>query len=218
MTDFSDFTDSIKEWANRGDWSDVLTTSFVRMAEEKLNQDLRIDRMICIAKNTVTDGCATLPDNWLESDFMQMEANTATGWFPIRYKPRDEFFKLPNTTTTIISSTSNRTTYGFYTIEGRIIYFGGPPDAVEGNVYQLSYYSEVPVFSDTQDSWVYTKYSALYRYAALTHADLHAVGEEDRGAMLNGLVESMIQKLNAAHRYSRASGSRVARGHRRSFG
>ena len=37
MSDFSDFTTAIAEWANRQDWSSILVTSFVRNAEEKLN-------------------------------------------------------------------------------------------------------------------------------------------------------------------------------------
>jgi hypothetical protein len=178
----------------------------VRDAESKLNAELRIDRMICSAQNTVMSGCATLPDNWLESDFLLI-ANSAmpTGWSPIRYRPRDEFFRLTDAC-------------GFYTIEGRVIFFGGPIDAIEGTVFQLNYYSEVPVFSDVQDSFVYTKFPSLYRYAALMHADLHALGEEQTASLLKQLCEDMITKLNAQHRYARASGSLLARGHTRSFG
>jgi hypothetical protein len=218
MTDFSDFVASLKDWSNRQDWSDVLVTSFVRDAESKLNAELRIDRQICSAQNTVTSGCAPLPDNWLESDLMLIAAGTPTGWAPIRYKPRDEFFRLNQLPYTGLQASQVKSTLGFYTIEGRVIFFGGPVDDVEGTVFQLNYYSEVPVFSDTQDSWVYTKFPSLYRYAALMHADLHAVGEEDKAQMLKGLVEDMIMKLNANYMRARASGSRLARGRVRSFG
>jgi hypothetical protein len=216
MSDFSVFKATLAEWANRADWSDDLLTSFVRAAEEKLNQELRIDRMICNAVNNVTQGCAVLPDNWLESDFMLIAANTPTGWWPINYKPRDQFYREPSTTSTYHSY--DNSTYGYYTIEGREIIFGGPVDALEGTQFQMSFYSEIPVFSDTVDSWVYTKYPSLYRYCALIHADLHAIGEEQSSANMKALAEDMIQKLNAAHRYARASGSRIARGHIRSFG
>ena len=213
MTEFTDFTDSIKEWANRGDWSDALATSFVRGAEEKFNQDLRIDRMIVSNDALIASRCAPVPDDWLEFDLVMLQNDSVpSGWVPIRYKARDEFFKLPDNSPTWVSS------LGTYTLEGRQLYFGGPPNAVDGNTVRISYYAEVPVFADDTPSWVYTKYQALYRYAALMHADLHAVGEEDRGAMLNGLVESMIGKLNAAHRFSRASGSRITRSRMRSFG
>jgi hypothetical protein len=219
MTDYSDFKTSIAEWANRQDWSDILLTSFVRSAEEKLNAELRIDRQICTAENIVTNSCATLPDNWLESDLMMIATDqTPTGWRPINYKPRDEYFRLASTPYSGTYAVQSNSTWGYYTIEGRSIFFGGPVDDVEGTEFRLDYYAEVPVFSDTVPSWVYTKYSSLYRYAALMHADLHAVGEEDKAANLKSLVEDMINKLNMAHRYARASGSRLSRARVRSFG
>ncbi len=92
------------------------------------------------------------------------------------------------------------------------------PTRSKAKPIKLTYYGEVPVFSDTQDSWVYTKYPTLYLYGSLMHADLHAVGEEDKAASLKQLTEDMIQKLNANHAMSRASGSRVTRTRTRSFG
>ncbi|HJY92489.1 MAG TPA: hypothetical protein VJ255_19545 [Candidatus Acidoferrum sp.] len=208
MSDFSDFTTAIAEWSNRQDWSPVLVTSFVRNAEEKLNAELRIDRMIETVDALIVSRCAPLPDDWLEMDFVRIANDQfPSGFQPIEYKPRHEFF-----------STDDDCALGIYTIEGRQIFIGGPPDAVNGQTVRLDYYSEVPVFSDDTLSWVYTKYQSLYRYAALMHADLHAIGEEQTSSMLKQLCEDMIQKLNAAHFRSRASGSRLARTRTRSFG
>lgn len=208
MTDFSDFTAQIAEWANREDWSPILVTSFVRMAEQKFNQELRHNRMICSAINTVTDRCATIPDNWLEFDLVLIASTNAPGgWLPIRYKSRDEFFQL-----------QDRWATNFYTIEGRTIFFGGCPDEIEGTQFQIYYFAEVPVFSDTQDSWIYTKYPSLYLSAAMMHAYLHAVGEEAQAANSKQFAEDMIQKLNVEHSLSKASGSRITRTRVRSFG
>ncbi len=208
MSDFADFKTQIAEWANRQDWPDVLTTSFVRMAEAKLNAEMRISRMICSAINTVTDRCATIPDNWLEFDLVLVaNQNVPGGWRPIRYKARDEFFQLPD-----------KWALNNYTIEGRTIFFGGTPDDVEGIQYQIYYFGQVPVFSDTQDSWVYTKYPSLYLSAAMMHAYLHAIGEEAQAAAAKQLAEDQIQKLNVEHNLSKASGSRLTRTRVRSFG
>jgi len=208
MTDFTDFTTAIAEWANRQDWSPALVTSFVRNAEEKLNAELRIDWMIQTKDALIASRCAPLPPDWLEMDFIRLANDQFSGGFqPISYKPRAEFF-----------STDDAKATGVYTIEGRQIFIGGPPDATEGRTVRIDYYGEVPVFSDTVPSWVYTKFSALYRYAALMHADLHALGEEQTASLLKQLCEDMIQKLNAQHRYARASGSRLARTRTRSFG
>jgi hypothetical protein len=208
VTDFADFKTQIMEWLNREDFSDTLVTSFVRMAEAKLNAELRVSRMICMAENTVTQRCSTLPDNWLESDLVTMAStNVPGGWRPIRYKSRDEFLQLPD-----------KWSLNFYTVEGRTMFFGGTPDDVEGVAYQLWYFQEVPVFSDTQDSWVYTKYPSLYLSAAMMYAYMHAIGEEAQAAGSKTLTEDTIQKLNNEYNLSKASGSRLTRSRVRSFG
>ena len=208
MADFDDFCAQLADYANRQDWSPTLLTSFVRDAEQKFNAELRVDRMIQTDTALIASRCAPLTDDWLEMDFVSISnSNAANGWLPIRYKSRDEFFNL-----------TDKWAYGYYTIEGRQIFFGGCPDDVNGIQYQISYYGEVPVFADTTPSWIYTKYPSLYRYAALMHADLHAVGEEQNAANMKQLAEDMIQKLNADHLRAKASGSRLKRSRVRSFG
>jgi hypothetical protein len=219
MSDFSDLCAQIADFANRQDWSSQLVTSFVRQCEQKLNSDLRVDRMILTVQNVVTCGCAALPDDWIQSDFMRIQSGTTpTSWRPIRYKPRDEFFRLPDTPYASAAVPNFNSTYGYYTIEGRTIYFGGPVNATEGVAFLMNYYAEVPVFSDMVPSWIYTKYPSLYLYGSLMHADLHAVGEEDKANALMNLTNDMIGKLNADHLRSKASGSRLARARTRSFG
>jgi hypothetical protein len=208
VTDFSDLKASIAEWANREDWTDALVTSFVRMAEQKFNAELRIDRMISFSANVVTQRCSTVPDDWLAMDFVKVaNTNGADGFLPIRYLARDEFFNLPD-----------KWAVKYYTIEGRTITFGGTPDDTEGLEYRIAYFAEVPVLSDDQQSWLYTKYPSLYLHAALMHANLHAVGEEQSAGNMKQLTEDEIQKLNALYLRSKASGSRVNRSRVRSFG
>ena len=208
MSDFSDFCAQIAEYANRGDWAPAIVTGFVRQAEEKLNAELRIDRMIQFDDALIASRCAPLPPDWLQMEFVRIaNPNVPDGFIPIRYKSRDEFF-----------TTIDNWAYGFYTIQGRQIWLGGTPDAVNGQVVRLTYYGEVPVFSDTTPSWVYTKYPGLYLSAATMFACLHAVGEEDKAMGAKQLTEDTITKLNALHATSRASGSRVTRTRVRSFG
>jgi hypothetical protein len=208
MTDFSDLKAQVAEWANRQDWSDALVTSFVRMAESKFNQELRVAQMINFAENVVTCRCAQLPADWLAMDLVRVaNDNGADGFLPARYKSRDEFFTQRDTHT-----------WMYYTIVGGTIFFGGTPNPVDGTAFRISYYGEVPVLSDAQTSWIYTKYPQLYLFAALMHADLHAVGEEQQAGNFRQMAEDIIQKLNAAHLGAKASGSRVTMPRHRSFG
>ena len=208
MTDFSDFKAQIGEWQNREDWSDNLVTSFIRMGEQKLNQELRVSRMIQSSDGLIAARCAPLPDDWLEFSLVRIaNDNAPTGFTPIRYKARDEFFNLPD-----------KWSCNYYTIEGRQIFFGGTPDSVNGKTFRLSYYGEVPVFSDATSSWVYTKYPNLYLSAAMMYAYMHAVGEEQSAALAKQLAEDEIAKLNDEWRMAKASGSRLTRTRVRSFG
>ena len=142
MSDFSDFKTQIAEWANRQDWSDGLVTSFVRNAEEKLNQELRIDRMIKTNDALIASRCAPLPDDWLEMDFIRLANDQfPSGFQPIYYKPRAEFFL-----------TDDAKAIGIYTIEGRQIFIGGAPDSIDGQTVRIDYYGEVPVFADDTPS------------------------------------------------------------------
>lgn len=219
MTDYSDFKTQIADWSARQDWSDALVTSFVRQAEQKLNAELRIDRQIQFDEALIVNRCAPLPDDWLEMDLVRIQNDCVPdGFMPIRYKPRDEFFKLRDAPYSASYWATQNSTYGFYTIEGRQLYFGGPPDPINGITFKIAYYGEVPVFDDVTPSWVYTKYPSLYLHCALMHATLHAVGEEDKAANMKQLAEDEIQKLNANHQRARASGSRLARSRVRSFG
>ena len=208
MSDYSDFAAALRDHHNRDDWSDALVALFIRTAEQKFNAELRVGRMIQSSSALIASRCAPLPDDWLEMSLIKIEnANAPTGFTPIRYKSRDEFYR-----------TADKWSEGFYTIEGRQIYFGGVPDAVNGQTVSLSYYGEVPVFSNDTDSWVYTKYPALYLSAASLQAYLHAVGEEQLAAGAKTFTEDMIQKLNAEWLLAKASGSRLTRTRTRRFG
>ena len=208
MTDFADLKAQVAEWANRQDWSDALVTSFVRMAESKFNQELRVAQMIEFAENTVTCRCAPLPDDWLAMDLVRVaNDNGADGFLPARFKARDEFF-----------TQRDSYTWMYYTIVGRQIFFGGTPNPVDGTPFKISYYGEVPVLSDAQQSWIYTKHPQLYLFASLMHSGLHAVGEEQGALNFKQMAEDIIAKLNAAHLGAKASGSRVTRPRHRSFG
>lgn len=219
MTDYATFKTQIAEYANRQDWADSLVAGFIGMANEKFNAELRVRRMIKAAEDTVDHSCSALPDDWLESDFMLIQNdNSAQGWTPIRYKAREEFFGQTTVPTYPPGNFSTKSTRGFYTIEANTIWFGGPIDEVEGVTFRMFYFAEVPQFSDTVDSWVFTKYPSMYLNAALMHSELHAVGEEDKAGGMKMLVEDQIKKLNDAYTKAKASGSRLATGRTRSFG
>ena len=208
QNDYQTLQAQIADWANRQDWSPTLIASFIGMAEQKFNAELRVAQMIETDQGLIASRCAQLPDDWLAMDLVMVaNENGANGFLPARYLSRDQFFM-----------SKDSYTWMYYTLVGTQIYFGGTPDPVDGTQYRITYYGEVPVMATEGTSWIYTKYPSLYLYGSLMHADLHAVGEEQQAANLKQLCEDMIQKLNAAHLGSKASGSRVTMPRKRSFG
>jgi hypothetical protein len=208
VSDYTTFVATLKDHANRDDWSDDLVGFFIAQANQKFNAELRVSRMIQSDDALIASRCAPLPDDWLEMSLVRIANDAAAdGFMPIRYKARDEFFNTPD-----------KWAVNFYTIEGRQIYIGGTPDAVNGQTIRITYYGEVPAFSDTVDSWIYTKYPNLYLSAAMMHAYMHAVGEETQAALAKQLAEDEISKLNDEWRMAKASGSRLTRTRTRSFG
>jgi hypothetical protein len=215
MTDLANLKTAIMDWANRQDWSDALVTSFIRMAEQKFNQELRIALMIQFDQSLIIDRCAPLPPDWLEMDLVRIESPlSADGFMPIHYKPRDEFFRATTRDDASVGAQTNR----YYTLEGRQIYFGGVPDSINGTTYKIAYFAEVPPLNDTAASWLNAKYPSLYLYGCLMNATMHAVGEEQSASNWKSLCEDTIAKLNKEYLLSKASGSRVLRSRLRSFG
>ena len=126
----------------------------------------------------------------------------------MRYKSRDEFY-------TTVEQLVSRLLHHVKVDKSILVVFLTP---LMAKVVKLTYYAEVPVITDTFESYIYTKYPSLYLNAAAMHAFLHGVGEEDKAAAAKQLTEDQITKLNALHATSRASGSRVTRTRTRSFG
>jgi hypothetical protein len=219
MSDYTIFCAQIADFANRQDWPQSLVASFIAMADQHLNTNLRIGQMIATSQNTVTCGCAPLPGDWLETDLLLMaSASTPTGWVPLTYKARDEFFRLPATPYSGTYVQNYNSTWLNYTIEGLTIYFGGAPNEVEGTLFQMNYFQQVPVMANVGSSWVYSQFPRLYLLAALMNAGLHAIGEEQTWMLYGQQVDKMIQDLNAAWLRAKASGSRLRRTRVRSFG
>lgn len=183
------------------------------MSEAKFNRELRIKPMLSTAVGLIYGREANLPGDWLESERIRIANDSAAdGWLPLRFKPADEFFNISDSLAT-----------GYYTVRAGLLCFGGPPDSVNGINYELSYYGKVPVFGDdpttmSASSWLYSSYPDMYLWGALMHSGLHAVGEEQTALNFKQLCEDAIAKENAAWLRAKASGSRLGRARRRSFG
>lgn len=189
MSAIAEFIEQIKGWINF-DYSDDLVTSWIRMAEERINTELRVREMIKVDRGLfIQDPTAPLPEDWLEMDLVRRLDRKE----PLRYSDRHDFY--------------TKDTDGYYTIIGDFIVIGGPFNkGVEVEIYS---YRQVPPLGE-EATWLYKKHPRLYTAAVLTMAVAYGV-EDERAPMWEAEVSTRISQLNAAHRLSRASGSRITR-------
>lgn len=192
MSDFSDFLNTVREWAIREDWSDNLVTSFIRTAESELSRNMRVKEMIIIADAQIEEARTKLPLDWRELDFVRLN-----GGKPIRYMPVADF---------------NDKAEGWksrYTIIGNTIEFGTDIPAPNGLAVEISYYAATPKFSET-NTWLQDYYYDIFLQKCLAIGLLYSRKMEDYAA-LSALVDNLVAIANEEHKISNYSGSPLKR-------
>lgn len=187
----AEFITTIRGWTGYKDptvHDDALITSWIRMGEERLNDDLRIDRMVIIdATGTVASNTMDLPADWLESDFVRFVDGPE-----LVFATRPNFYDKENST-------------GFYTVSGRTLIFGGTESVNEGKEVELHYFQEVPQFTGPA-TWVSDHHIRLLTSATMVPASMH-LQEPERVQMWEAGTQATIDKLNSNYKTSK-----VARG------
>lgn len=190
----ADFRTAIRSWTGFKDpdvQTDADIDSWIKIAEERCNLELRIADMLQIRTSLVSEARVVVPTDWLANDFIRMVDGPE-----LRYMDRPQFYaegQPPNT----------------YAVSGRFLLIGGEPDAVNGKTIELHYFGAVPTFVD-EDTWLYTKYSSLYMAAVMTPASMR-MQEPENAVAYEAQVSNLIGKLNAAYIGTRSAGSRLNR-------
>lgn len=200
MTALEDQCDVIRGWLNIGDdvYPNLVVTSWIRMAEERLSKELRCKDQIQIDTGSLIEQRYRLPSDWRQLDFVRVIGGKA-----LRYVPRDDFYN-PD----LVKDQSN-----CYTLAGNYIITAGNP---EGLPVEITYYQDLPPLGDTP-TWPLTGYTTLYLISTLHVASMYAI-EDERGPMWEDQATNMIGTINTEHARSKASGSRLTQRHRRTFG
>jgi hypothetical protein len=84
------FVDSLSEWTDDFDVSERMLLSWIGMAEERFNNELRALEMVKITRVDLADQCVPLPPDFLEMVNLRY---TESG-LPLRYISSDEFYRV----------------------------------------------------------------------------------------------------------------------------
>src|SRR5262245_27131088 len=89
MTAIGDFCITIRQWLAIGEdvYPDAIVTSWVRMAEEWLSENMRVKHMVQIDWSDVVEGRVLLPSDWQQLDTVRFRDGSS-----LTYSPRNEFY------------------------------------------------------------------------------------------------------------------------------
>jgi hypothetical protein len=201
-----------KDWIDNPDLSNTLITSWVRMLEERLNNELRVKEMIKVAQVEFVDQCSMLPNDWLEFTYVRY-----VDGLPLHYITPDEYSALSGDTTT-----SPRPAKPSYTIIGSTVFLWPAVDATNGVMIEIGYYAEVPPLIDGTtadqdfDYKLIQKHPKLYTYGTLANSAMYLT-EDERAPGWDAQTTALIQAMNNAAGTAKNSGSPL-RPKMRSFG
>jgi hypothetical protein len=86
----TNFMTSLKEWVDDEDLSDTMLLSWIAMAEERFNNELRAREMVQIRGIMLADQCTPLPSDFLEI----ITVRYLDSGLPLRYISPDEFWRI----------------------------------------------------------------------------------------------------------------------------
>lgn len=200
MTAISDLCTTVRGWLNLGPdvYPDAVVTSWVRMAEEWMSENLRVKHMIQIDWQAIAENRTLLPSDWQELDTVRFRNGDT-----LIYSPREEFnaAKYYN---------KNR-----YTIIGNYILVG-TVDNISGTEVEISYYQSIPPLEEVPN-WALKYMSRLYVLCTCWHASMYAI-EDDRGEKWKNDVFTFTNDVNEKHKISKSSGSVLISRKKKGFG
>jgi hypothetical protein len=194
FTTYSELKTTIANYLARSDLTSVIP-DFIRLAETRLQRDLRIRQMLVVATASTTGGDSTLG---LPTDFLEMR-DIHLNTIPIatlRYKAPNSFYQ------------ESRVTDGGkpidYTILGAEMQLAPVPDS--SYTAQMLYYAKPPVLSDSTASNVFLAYvpDALL-YASLAEAEPYLMNDA-RVQTWASLYSRAIDSISTSDQASEYSG------------
>lgn len=198
------FIVSIRGWTGFSDSdvnTDALITGWLRMAEERISEELRCSDMVQIDTGLVTVNRIKLPPDWRANTFVRV-LSPATGPSVLAYKPIADYY-------------NESEPLGFYTTSGLNLMVGGAPDAIHGKTVEIHYFGDVPplgVFEGITDpgTWLSNRYPRLLTAATMSVASMGLI-EDTRAITWETEATNRISTMNAEYTTSKASGSKLKR-------
>jgi hypothetical protein len=184
MSTYAQLKQDIADWLNRNDLTDQIPV-FIRLAEARLNRELRVRQMIkrAVSFTDSNDNYVTLPGDWLEARHIRVGVNGKLEAL--------EYFTLEDIDKGQRSLLSGRPRY-FNLIGNRLQIFPEPPNDTE---VEMVYYGRIPALSSQETSnWLLAEWPDVYLYGALMHTAPY-LKDDERTAVWASLYSSGIEEI-----------------------
>ena len=210
MSALSDFITTIKDWIDDTDPSDALITTWVRDAEERLNNELRCDLQVTRGHVTMDDNCVPYPPDWLELLYVKL-----VGGWPFTYISPDAYWRLAAepTRALMVNDPGSLPPYPqpggqmTYTTIGRTLFVQPHIDPAAATKLEVGYFRTIQPMGESADP-ILARYPSVYRNCTLAAGAPYLVEDERLGTWA-ALATAGIAKANDAAKAGRWSGSPI---------
>ena len=195
LANYTDLLSSLASWADRTDLTAILP-DFVALAEERMNRDLRLRRMIGnTTLATVADTqTVTLPSDWLETENMNLQVTPPSNMQVITPEQMDARFPAGYYTGTP----------RYYAVLGNALQFGPTPDGVYS--ISMDYYQRLTALTTTPTNWLLTQNPSVYLSAAMVELGVF-LRDADQIALWDAKYRAAVAALESTDDTALRSGS-----------
>ena len=195
LTTFDELKASIADFLNRDDLTAVIP-DFVKLAETKMNRELRHWRMEKRATAQLDTQYTSLPSDFLQPiRFVITAADTSV----LEQTSALEISKLRDANNNAVGRPTS------YTILDGSIEVHPTPDATY--TLEMLYYETIdPLTAQTTSNWVLTNYPDAYLYGSLIHSAPY-LQDDARMASWAALYEKAIGDINSESERSKTGGA-----------
>lgn len=212
MTALTDFIATLKGWVNRDDLADPVITSWVRMGEERINNELLYKDMLKREQALFVDNCSPLPLDWKKVEYVKYVRDPNSDILQIKrgrafdFVSKDEYWER-------VDGSGPYTAKPCYTIIGNDVFITGDV-GTEGVQIEIGVYRKVPPLDSA--NWLYNNHIGLYTFASLA-ASAPWLMEDERMSLWETKAQSFIMQMNEQHLSDKTGGSPMKM-KRKSFG
>lgn len=200
MTLLQDQIALIKEWTLVRNLSDAIVTSWVRMFEERLNDEMRVQEMLKTVPVEYFPTLNFLPD-CLEIESIHLQGGRSfevSSTADFRDTTRGEYRGRP-----------------VYAIIGNTIHLNYGAQQLPSTTLELTYYARVTPLDNAYFP-LFNNFPSLYTFGPLTFSAPY-LQEDERLTVWGAFVNTRIQAANTAWQTRKLSGGKLHR-QRRGFG